>query len=307
VTLGDYLAGVGRGQDGASKPALIVQGGGLRGIYSMSALATLEELGLRDSFSFVIGSSAGAINGAYFLAGQAREGVGIYVDDLSNRHFISPLRFWKIVDVDYMVDVALKQRHPLDIDAMLAAPAPLYTVLTDAETAQAAVVSNRDPEIDIYEAFRATGALPVLYNRRVLVGDRRYIDGGIAEQVPLAEAIRRGASEALVILTRGAGHRRVDRSPVYRAGARLLSFGQSRAIRAKVGVVDEVYNAAMETLEAKNGTHTSCTTWSLWPSDLQQLVGRTTKDVAALRACAELARTDMMALLSGEHENVASC
>ena len=48
--------------------ALVVQGGGMRGVYSMGALAALEEEGLADAFDVVVGSSAGAINGAYLLS-----------------------------------------------------------------------------------------------------------------------------------------------------------------------------------------------------------------------------------------------
>src|SRR6476659_5404086 len=84
-TLGGHLRALAANPEDPSRPALVVQGGGLRGIYSLSALAVLEELGLRDAFSRVIGSSAGAINGAYFLAGQARESISIYTEDLSNR------------------------------------------------------------------------------------------------------------------------------------------------------------------------------------------------------------------------------
>jgi predicted acylesterase/phospholipase RssA len=76
-------------QDREGRRALVVQGGGMRGVYSMAALAALSEAGHRDAFDVIVGSSAGAINAAYFLAGQADEAVDLYVDQLSNRNFVS--------------------------------------------------------------------------------------------------------------------------------------------------------------------------------------------------------------------------
>ena len=47
--------------------------------------------GGRDAFDLVVGSSAGAINSTYFLAGQ-REGVDIYHEDIANEQFIDMRR-----------------------------------------------------------------------------------------------------------------------------------------------------------------------------------------------------------------------
>ena len=265
----------------------------------MATLATLEELGLRNAFSMVLGSSAGALNGAYFLAGQAREGVEIYCEDLSSRSFVSPWRFWKVVDVDRMIDLTLKQRHPLDQSRMLAAPAPLYTVLTDAETASPKVLCNRDlaaDGLDIYEVFRATAALPGLYNRKIPVGDRLFVDGGVADSVPLDEAFQAGAKEAVVILTRGPGHRRTGCGRLARALVRALSLGQSAPVRARVCTEDAAYNSTMEDLDAEE-RQAPRVTWTLRPSSRERLVGRTTRDRMRLRDCAALARSDTLAFL----------
>ena len=53
------------------KLGLVVEGGGMRGCVSGGALQALADLGLRDIFDAVYGSSAGAINSTYFLTGAA--------------------------------------------------------------------------------------------------------------------------------------------------------------------------------------------------------------------------------------------
>ena len=283
------------------RPALVVQGGALRGVYSVGALAALEDLDLREAFSFVIGSSAGACNGAYFLAQQSEDGIRIYVDELSGPDFVSFRRIWKIVDIDFLVDVAVNQRHPMNIDELRRCPVPLYTVMTDARTGMEHIVSSRD-DYDPREVIRATAAIPGLYNRKVKLGDSYYVDGGVVNNIPLTEAFSRGAREAIVVVTRGRGYRRNGHSLGYRALSRAMARGQSRAIKARLGVADPDYNEVMALLEDEE-TGPSRRTWTVWPSNLDLLVERTTADRAKLQACADMGRQDMMILLKEEYRD----
>jgi hypothetical protein len=62
------------------KLGLVVEGGGMRGCVSGGALQALADLGLRDVFDAVYGSSAGAINSTYFLTGAPGVGApGVWV------------------------------------------------------------------------------------------------------------------------------------------------------------------------------------------------------------------------------------
>lgn len=298
-TLGGYLRELADEPPRRPRPALIVQGGGMRAIYSMAALAVLEELGLRNAFSMVLGSSAGVLNSAYFLAGQAREGVSIYTEGLSKRSIIAPWRLWRMIDVDHMVDVTLKRHHPIDEDALVAA-APLHAVLADAETATPQVVCHHDCDFDIYEIFRATVAIPLLYNRKVALGERRYVDGGIANLVPLPVARSLGATEAMVLLTRSPGHRKDASGRAFRTFTHAFPSGQSNAVRARLFEADPHYNRTMEELEGEHEQNPR-TTWTLWPTDLDHLVARITTDRGRLRESAARAEAATLTLLRQPH------
>jgi predicted patatin/cPLA2 family phospholipase len=261
----------------------------MRGVYSMGALSHLEKTGLRCAFDLVVGSSAGAINGAYLLAGQAIDAVRVYVDNLSTRNFVNLLRLNRIVDIDYMVDVALKKKCPLDLDTLHGSPCLLQAILTDAETGEATVFTNRD-NMDIYEVIRATAALPALYNRKVKVGDRAYIDGGLSETVPVQRALAFGAEFSLVVLTRQAGFRRKPSSAVWRFLSRLAARGQSTAVRSMIGSEDVVFSDAMNMLENQSEEFNL---FGVWPSDMVKMVGRTTNDRSELEACAAMGERDM--------------
>ena len=64
----------------------------MRGVVSSGMVAGLEYLGLLPAFDVIYGTSAGAINGAYFVAGQAAYGTSIYYEDINNPQFMNPLR-----------------------------------------------------------------------------------------------------------------------------------------------------------------------------------------------------------------------
>jgi predicted patatin/cPLA2 family phospholipase len=295
-SVGDWL---GRQPTADPSNGLIVQGGGMRGVYSMGALTALEDAGLSEAFGLVVGSSAGAINAAYFLAGQAHQAVGVYIDHLSNRKFVNPLRAQRIVDIDFLVDTVLKKRVPLDLDAIRRSSCTLEVILTDALTAQPFVVTNRDTEVDFYEVMRATAALPALYNRRIDVNGRLYVDGGAADTVPVMRALDGGARRLLAVVTRAPGFRRTTKRWPYRVVARALARGQSRAVKGLIGVEDKRFNEAMDLLERGGAGMQDLCPWVVWPSDSSRLVGRTTFDKERLRVCAEMGRADMNRILEG--------
>ena len=125
----------------------------MRGIYSMGALASLEDAGLRDSFAVVVGTSAGAIDCAYFLTGQTHEALNLYAEELSTRRFVNRWRLNKIVDIDYLVDVVMKQKLPLNLEALRKSGTLLEVVLANAETGEEEIITNRDLRYDFYEVI----------------------------------------------------------------------------------------------------------------------------------------------------------
>src|SRR6266576_7212705 len=120
-------------QDGR-KVALIVEGGAMRGVISCAALMSLQDLGLTTVFDEVYGASAGAVNAAYFLAGQAAYATTIYYQKINNTRFIR--RFWhrKIVNIDDLFDSIIKSERPLRVDKMLASRSQFYITIADAQT-----------------------------------------------------------------------------------------------------------------------------------------------------------------------------
>jgi len=284
---------------------LVVQGGGMRGIYTAGAVAALAEAGLAKSYSHIFASSSGAINAAYLLSGQTNLVAAGYADHLNRS---SPfIRYWrlnKLVDIDYLIDRILKHdKFPLDVKTVVESPTILHVILTNFTTAQPFEVSSkdiaaRDPSGKLmYELFRATTALPVFYNREVEIDGTKFVDGGISDAIPLIRAIEAGCTDITIVTTRNLRFRRPREAGLRRILGRLLLARHPQALRQRLLNEDKLFNKTMELLQnpAQLGGEIRITVIS--PSDESRLAGRTTRGCAKLWDCARMGRADVLQVL----------
>jgi predicted patatin/cPLA2 family phospholipase len=249
-----------RGVAGTDTIGLVVQGGGMRGVYSMGALAALEEMGFGQCFDHVAGSSAGALNGAYFITGQASYGVETYVHYLSQKIFVNPFRLKKVVDIDYLVDYIGKKARPLNLHKLHSAHTTLHISLTESTHAQTRYVTNRTPDIDIWEAFRATAAIPLLYNKSVKVGDGHYVDGSISARLPVRPVVEFGCRYVVMILTMPHSHRITSTNTWLQSLTWPATRHFSPALRQAFFGEDVAYNTTKTDLSSGNPQISGCAT-----------------------------------------------
>ena len=99
------------------KIGLAIEGGSMRGTISVGMVTGLEYLGMLDCFDAVYGSSAGAINGAFFVAQQAAYGATIYYQNINNRRF---LNLWRglvgrpVMSLEFLIDHVMQHDKVLD-------------------------------------------------------------------------------------------------------------------------------------------------------------------------------------------------
>jgi predicted patatin/cPLA2 family phospholipase len=193
-------AALGRAWSASSrKLALIIEGGGMRGVVSAGSLLALDLLGFREVFDEIYATSAGGVNAAYFLSGQGKLGMTVYFDDIANRRFINPWRVFKIVDVDYAYDRVVSLHKPLDDAAVRASRVRFLLSVTDARSGRNELLDVRARSEPVPLLLKASSALPVLYNRRIVLDGREYVDGGVSDSLPIARAIENGCTDVLVL------------------------------------------------------------------------------------------------------------
>jgi predicted patatin/cPLA2 family phospholipase len=283
-----------RGLSGTDTIGLVVQGGGMRGVYSMGALAALEEMGFGQCFDHVVGSSAGALNSAYFITGQASYGVETYIHYLTQGRFVNPFRLHKIVDIDYLVDHIGKKARPLDIHTLRSASTTLHISLTEWANGQTQYVTNRTPDIDLWEAFRASAAMPILYNKSVKVGDGLYVDGSLRARVPIRRVVEHGCRYVVVILTMPHSHRITSKHAWIQSLSWPATRHYSAALRLALFGEDADYNTTKIDLSCEHPHFAGCANGVvvITPQHPPERFSTLTTDPKHLLQCALQARAD---------------
>ena len=77
----------------------------------------------------------------------------------------------------------------------------------------------------------------------------------------------------------------------------VLDLQRSTSVRNLIGVEDCRFNSAMDLLEKGPSPDQEVETFSIWLSDEELLVSRTTRDKRQLTACAEMGSHDMRTAL----------
>jgi predicted patatin/cPLA2 family phospholipase len=194
----------GRRSDG-HRIALVVGGGGMRGAYAGGMVHALETAGLSDAFDVVYGASAGAFVGTALVLRHGYDASRIFPDDMACKEFIDPRRLGTrkpMVSLDHLLDHVLVHVRPADWDALPDSPVPVRVLVTDADDMSAHVLTGLPDAAGWKRAFRATAMIPWLAGPPVDIDGRRFIDGSIAEPVPVLQALRDGATHVLALLTR---------------------------------------------------------------------------------------------------------
>jgi predicted patatin/cPLA2 family phospholipase len=185
---------------------LVIEGGGMRGSTSAGGALALAHLGLSGLFDDVYATSAGVMNAAYYLSRQEDIGISIYFDDLATRAFYNPWRFWKVLDVDYVMEDVVKGRKRLDLDRLRQSPSRFHVSMLDRSTGEGVIVNTGLAKESTYTVLHAALSVPVLYNRPVIVAGRPCLDGGLAIPFPLRHAIVDGCTDILVLLSHPADY-----------------------------------------------------------------------------------------------------
>ncbi len=215
------------------KTGLVVEGGGVRGIYAAGVLDRLMDAVI--AFDGLIGVSAGAIHGCSFLSGQRGRSIRYYRKYCGDPRFMS-FKSWRktgdLVGVDFCYHELPDRLDPYDHDAFLKNPTPFYVTCTNVETGRAEYLRITDMRAQI-DALRASASLPY-FSRMVEMNGKKYLDGGAADSIPVEAFIRMGYERNVVVLTQAAGYRK------------------SRELRLLPKLVYRKYPAFAKTLETRH-------------------------------------------------------
>ena len=165
------------------KIALVLSGGGARGLAHIGAIETLESHGYE--ITSIAGCSMGALIGGMYAAGKLPE-VKDWVLALDRRKVLSLVDFslslTHLVKGDRVME-ALKEIVPdVNIEDL---PIPYTAIATDWNSGKEVVFDHGS----LYDAIRASISIPLFLNP-VRREDMLLVDGGLVNSLPLNRVVR---------------------------------------------------------------------------------------------------------------------
>ena len=191
-----------------STSGLILEGGGMRGVFTCGVLDNLMDRGIR--FPYTIGVSAGACNGLSYMSEQRGRGKFSNIDLLEKYRYIGLKQLifkGNIMDFDLLFHKFPEEIIPYHYDKFAACKERFEMVTTSCCTGRACYYDEKMDPMRIIDIVKASSSLPFVSPISYVDGEP-MLDGGIADSIPLLRARELGFDNNLVVLTRNKGYRK---------------------------------------------------------------------------------------------------
>lgn len=206
---------------------LVLEGGGMKGIYTAGVLDFF--LDKEIDFAACYGVSAGACCMCSYLSKQRKRAYRVNVDYLGQKAYCSVESLLKTGDLfgaDMCYGLIPDYLDPYDYETFGRYQGKAYAVVTNIKTGMAEYMLLEDMHRDI-TAVRASASMP-LVSRNVKINGGYYLDGGIADSIPLRRSMKDGNKKNVVVMTKEEGFIRQPASVAQLAAvkARYIRYPQ---------------------------------------------------------------------------------
>ena len=225
--------------------ALILEGGGLRGVFTCGVLDCFMDKGIR--FPFTVGVSAGACNGLSYMSGQRGRAKSSNIDLMDKHHYVGfkyLLTQGCIMDYKLLFEDFPEKIIPYDYEAYFANTDRFVMVTTNCLTGKAEYLEEKSDSKRVMDIVRASSSLPYV-TKITYVDGVPMLDGGIADSIPVEYAKSQGYERMVVILTRNKGYRKNEKQlPVPK-----FIYRKYPELRKTLASRNAEYNRTMEMIE----------------------------------------------------------
>ena len=259
-----------------SHTGLVLEGGGLRGVFTCGVLDCFMDHGIR--FPFAVGVSAGACNGLSYMSGQRGRAKSSNIDLMEKHHYVG-LKYLLtqgcIMDFKLLFEDFPEKIIPYDYSAYFSNPDRFVMVTTNCLTGKAEYLEEKTSSERVMSIVRASSSLPYVTTITYVDGIP-MLDGGIADSIPVQYAMDQGYEKLVVVLTRNHGYRKKEsRMPLARA-----FYKKYPELQKALSKRNSVYNRTMELIEKLEQEGRISVIRPIKPIQ----VGRMEKDTARLMA-----------------------
>lgn len=258
------------------KTALVLEGGGLRGVFTCGVLDCFMDHGIR--FPFTIGVSAGACNGLSYMSGQRGRAKSSNIDLMGKHHYVGLKYLFTqgcIMDFKLLFEDFPEKIIPYDYDAYFSNPGRFVMVTTNCLTGKAEYFEEKSSSERVMDIVRASSSLPFV-TKITYVDEVPMLDGGIVDSIPVKYALEQGYDKLVVILTRNKGYRKKEG----KMRAAKVFYRKYPLLQKALLKRNAVYNQTMELVERLEAEGKAIVIRPVNPVT----VGRMEKDTAKLTA-----------------------
>ena len=192
---------------------IIFEGGGMRGIFVAGVIDYFLDNDIR--FDNVYGVSAGACHACSYVCGQRGRAYATSTDYVDDPRYCSMKSLRKTGDLfgsDFLYHEIPEKLYPIDNEEFKRRGMKFRVAMTNCITGEAEYPEVKDMHEDM-EYVRASSSLPVV-SRMVPIDGYVYMDGGIADSIPIRQAEKDGNDKIVLVLTRPCGYRKHETQPL---------------------------------------------------------------------------------------------
>lgn len=189
------------------KIGLVLEGGSMRGMYTAGVLDTFMDAGIK--VDGIIGVSAGALFGPNYFSNQKGRVIRYNKKYCKDRKYMGIWNFLttgNLVSKDFAYYELTTKHDIFDNETFMKNNTGYFLTVTNVETGKAEYLEVKDVLKEM-EKLRATAAIP-LVSRIVEIGGKKYLDGGIADSIPVLKCREMGYDKIIVVLTRPRSYRK---------------------------------------------------------------------------------------------------
>ena len=186
---------------------LVLEGGGMRGVFTSGVLDAFMKHGLY--FDYTVAVSAGACNGMSYISRQPRRARISNIDYLARYDYIGFRHLVTqgcIFDQKLLYDKFPNRMLPFDFDEFFKYSSNFEMVTTNCLTGRPLYLSETSDKQRVLDIVRASSSLPFV-SKIVNIDGVPMLDGGIVDNITVGRAMETGHRKNVVILTRNKGWR----------------------------------------------------------------------------------------------------
>ncbi|MBQ3152948.1 MAG: patatin family protein [Bacteroidaceae bacterium] len=224
---------------------LILEGGGMRGVFTSGVLDNLMDRGIR--FPYTIGVSAGACNGISYMSEQRGRAKYCNIDLLEKYRYIGLkhlLLKGNIMDFDLLFRRIPEELYPYDYEKYATQEGIFEMVTTSCKSGKACYFNEKHDARRIIEIVRASSSLPFVSPIAYVDGEP-MVDGGVSDSIPLLRARELGYNNNIVVLTRNKGYRKPEKE----TKVPPLFYRKYPALREAIRSRNAIYNKQISLVE----------------------------------------------------------